>query len=89
MIATGDRKPQMRRRMLSAGGSVHIKNSCQKRREDGDWRELQREETGKPEGGTGRRRRRQWFILLKPFILRVPQLSPNGQRAHSSTRNSA
>lgn len=29
----GDKKPQLRRRMLLVGGSVSIKNSCQKSKE--------------------------------------------------------
>lgn len=60
----GIKKPQSRRRMPSVGGSGSIKNSCQKRREAGGWRELESGEYGKPAGGgKGRRGRRQWFII--------------------------
>lgn len=63
MIA-GDKKPQWRRRMPSTGGLVSIKNSCQKSREAGGWRELESEENGKTVGGGKERRgRRQWFII--------------------------
>lgn len=63
MIA-GDKKPQSGRRMPSAGGSVSIKNSCQRSREAGGWREMESDENGKPVGGgEGRRGRGQWFII--------------------------
>lgn len=54
MIA-GDKKPQWRRRMPSTGGLVSIKNSCQKSREAGGWRELESEENGKTVGGGKKR----------------------------------
>ncbi len=62
----GDKKPQLRRRMLLVGGSVSIKNSCQKSSEPEGWRKLESEEYGKPAGGgRGRISRIQRFIIWK------------------------
>ena len=72
----GDTKPQWRRRMPSVGGSVRIKNSCQKSREAGEWGVW--ETSGRRKGK--KKVEDKGVYYMKPFIPHEPPLSPDGQQ---------
>lgn len=80
MIA-GDEKPQSRRRMLSTGGLVSIKNSCQKKgkKKQRVWRELGCEVNG---GNQQEKKRTEETEVhhVDLFIPHAPLPSPDGQR---------
>lgn len=83
MIA-GDKKPQWRRRILSTGGLVSIKNSCQKRDVGGVGGPLERSGLQVQQENRQQEEKKSeeaQVYYVNPFIARSPRPTPDRQPA--------